>query len=110
MFRARWSGRLSEPVIFRQPFALGFYKQSRRRWGVTVYSDVNLRGRFVELQRLAGSSWTRVRRQRLVPTPKKKAVYAIFTVRQRGLTLRIFVPEETAAPCYNPTATQTFTS
>jgi hypothetical protein len=110
MFQARWNGYLSQPLIFREPAAMSFYRQSRRRWGITVFSYQNLQGHFVELQRWAGGMWTRVRRQRLVPTPKRKGVYAIFTVRQRGLTLRIFLPEETAAPCHYPTATQTFSS
>lgn len=110
MFQARWNGHSSQPLIFREPAAMSFYRQSRRRWGITVFSSRNLQGRFVELQRLAAGTWTRVRRLRLVPTPRKKGFYAIFPVRRRGLTLRIFVPEETAAPCYNPTATKTFYS
>jgi hypothetical protein len=111
MFQARWNGHLSEPLIFRTPATISLYKQPRRRYGITVFSDLNLRGRFVELQRLAAGSWTRVRRKRLVHTPKQNgAFYAVFTVRQRGLMLRIFVPDETVAPCYNPTATETFSS
>jgi hypothetical protein len=110
MFQARWNGHLSKPSIVRAPPAISFYRQARRRWGITVHSAANLKGRFVELQRFAVGKWTRVRRKRLVPTPRRKGYYAIFAVRQRGLTLRIFVPEKTAAPCYDPTATQTFSS
>jgi hypothetical protein len=110
MFQARWNGHSSQPLIFREPAPMSFYRQSRRRWGITVFSSRNLRGRFVELQRLSAGTWTRVRRLRLVPTPRKKGFYAIFPVRQRGLTLRIFVPQATAAPCYTPTATKTFYS
>jgi hypothetical protein len=110
MFQARWNGHVSTPSIVRSPPAISFYKQARRRWGITVHSALNLNGRFVELQRLAAGTWTRVRRKRLILTPRRKGYYAIFAVRQRGLTLRIFVPEETAAPCYTPTVTQTFYS
>jgi hypothetical protein len=110
MFHARWRGEVSKPFIFREPAAISFYKQSSRRYGITVYSNMNMSGRFVELQRLSRNSWVRVRRMRLVPTPKRKAVFATFAVRQRGLRLRIFVPEETAAPCSAPTATKAFTS
>jgi hypothetical protein len=46
----------------------------------------------------------------LYKQPRRRYGITVLTVRQRGLMLRIFVPDETVAPCYNPTATETFSS
>jgi hypothetical protein len=110
-FRALWKGHRSEPVTLRSPVRISLIKQSARRYRVTVSADSNLSGRFVALQRLAGGSWRHVRRVRLAPYGQ--AGYAgfytaSFTVRKRGLRLRILVPEKTAAPCHEPAASQTF--
>jgi hypothetical protein len=108
--RARWKGQLSEPLIFRSPVSVNVYRLGRGRYSIWLYSDMNVRGRFVELQRLAAGTWTRVQRRRLVAHRTNNIYQAIFTVRQRGLTLRGFVPEATAAPCYGANGTQTFSS
>lgn len=112
-FRALWKGHRSEPVTLRSPVRISLIKQSGRRYRVTVNADSNLSGRFVALQRLAGGRWRHVRRVRLAPYGQ--AGYggfytAAFTVRKRGLRLRILVPEKTAAPCHEPAASQTFVS
>jgi hypothetical protein len=110
-FRARWNGHLSEPLVFRQPVTAFPFKETRRRFTVQVASDKDLRGRFVELQRLEGGSWTRLRRKRLVRSTRVNSNYnATFRIRQRGLRLRFFVPEETVAPCYSAGATKSFSS
>lgn len=78
-----------------------------------MFAQSNLNGRFIALQRLAGGRWTHVRRARLVSAGF--AGYggryeATFTVRKRGLRLRILVPAKSAAPCNAPAATETFIS
>jgi hypothetical protein len=108
--RARWNGYFSEPLIFRSPISVNVYKMGGGRFSVWLYSDTNVKGRFIELQRLEAGTWTRVRRKRLVAHRTNNIYQAIFTVRQRGLTLRGYVPSETAAPCYSANATQTFSS
>jgi hypothetical protein len=112
-FRARWKNQVSDPVTLRSPLRLVLIKRSDRRYLVRVLADSNLAGRFVALQRLAGGRWTHVRRARL--TTYGFAGYgggfeAEFMVRKRGLRLRILVPQKTAAPCHDPTASQTFVS
>jgi hypothetical protein len=112
-FRALWKGHRSEPVTLRSPVRISLVKEGARRYRVTVNADSNLSRRFVALQRLAGGRWRHVRRVRLAPYGQ--AGYggfytAAFTVRKRGLRLRILVPEKTAAPCHEPAASQTFVS
>jgi hypothetical protein len=67
-----------------------------------------MKGRAVELQRLVGGQWRRLRSARLAPFRGDFA--ATFTVRRRGLSLRAVVPARSAAPCYSATASATFTS
>jgi hypothetical protein len=110
-FRARWNGHLSEPLIVRSPIPVFLDRKGGGRYGVWFYSDTNMRGRLVELQRLTAGSWTRFRRKRLVRSPDQLGIYrAVFTVRERGLRLRFSVPPETAAPCYNAGASPTFST
>jgi hypothetical protein len=72
-------------------------------------SSLKLRGKFIELQRLSAGQWTRIRRARF--SARRPGVFsATFTVKRRGLTLRAFVPAESAAPCYAATASKTWTS
>jgi hypothetical protein len=112
-FRARWGRQVSEPVTLRSPVRVSLVKQPGRRYRVNVIADFNVSGRFVALQRLSGGRWTHVRRARL--GAYGQAGYgsfytATFKVWKRGLRLRIFVPEKTAAPCHEPAASQTFVS
>lgn len=112
-FRAQWKGRLSDPVTLSSPVQLRLSKLPGRRYRVSISAESNLSGRFVALQRLAGGRWTHVRRARLVSGGQAGyAGYfdATFTVRRRGLRLRILVPEKTVAPCHDATASATFVS
>jgi hypothetical protein len=106
-FRARWDNRLSSPVRYRAPAHVFFSRQRGRKFRVAVTAEARLGGRFVALQRLAGGRWVHVRRIRL---GLDGAYTAEFRVPRRGLTLRIYVPEATAAPCYTASASQTVRS
>jgi hypothetical protein len=110
-YRARWRGNLSEPVTVRGQLQLSVSKRPGGRYSVGFAADSNLGGRFVELQRLAAGRWTRVRRARLEPGGGSGTSFrASFTVRRKGVTLRIALPRKSAAPCYEPAVTQTFVS
>ena len=73
-----------------------------------------MKGRVVVLQRLQAGQWTAIQRARLAfdpPTDSSAAWFvATFTVRQRGWTLRAFVPAKSAAPCFKANATEKWTS
>ena len=112
-FRAQWKGQVSRPVTVRSAVRIFLNRPRSGRHVVRVVADANLSGRFVALQRLAGGRWVHVRRARL--TSYGSAGFgggfeATFTVRKRGLTLRFFVPEKTAAPCHLPGASRSFAS
>lgn len=111
-FRARWQNSLSEPVRFRDSVRLSLTRLSGSRHRVSVSGDQNMKGRIVELQRLVAGQWRVVRRTRLVADRSSWGVNssATFSVRRRGLILRAFVPAKSAAPCYAPTASETWTS
>jgi hypothetical protein len=116
-YRARWNDRLSEPVTIRPPIWIGRpAKQPGRRWTVFVHARLgspasrDLRGRAVELQRLAAGQWTLVRRARLAAVGRFASFQVAFVVPARGLRLRVFVPAKTAAPCYGPAASTTWKS
>jgi hypothetical protein len=107
-YRARWNGRLSEPLTFRGKLQISLAELGRGRYRVAVSTDQKMKGRPVELQRLVGGQWRRLRSARLAPFRGDFA--ATFTVRRRGLSLRALVPARSAGPCYSATASQTFTS
>jgi hypothetical protein len=114
-YRARWNDRLSEPVTIRPPIWISRpTKQPDRRWTVFVSAGSpvsrDLRGRVVELQRLAAGQWTLVRRARLAAVGRIASFQATFVVPTRGLRLRVFVPAKTGAPCYGPAASTTWKS
>jgi hypothetical protein len=114
-FRARWNGHLSDPVTHRGDVPIWLTQLGKGRVSVDVTTSdttLKLKGRFVELQRLSLGQWTRIRRARFVPRRGSGLTRfsATFTVRKRGLTLRAFVPAESAAPCYAATASKTWTS
>jgi hypothetical protein len=113
VFRARWNNRLSEPVRYRAPARVFFSRQRGRKFRVAVTAEAKLNGRFVALQRLVGGRWVHVRRIRLGiggSAGYGGAYWAEFAVPRRGLTLRIFVPQATAAPCYVASASQSVRS
>jgi hypothetical protein len=113
-FRAQWKGRLSDPVTLRSPVQLRVSRlRGQGRYRASITAESNLRGRFVALQRFAGGRWTHVRRLQLVSGGQAGFTGyfdARFTVRKRGLQLRIFVPAETVGACHDPTASATFVS
>jgi hypothetical protein len=107
-YRARWNGRLSEPLVFRGKLLMTLTKLGGGRYRARVGTQQNMQGRVVELQRLVGGQWRRVRSARLARV--RGGFGAIFTVRRRGLNLRVLVPARSAAPCYSATASETFVS
>jgi hypothetical protein len=113
-YRARWSGRLSKRVSVRPPIGVRLTKLAPQRYRVDVSigdARQNMAARFVELQRLRGGVWTRVRRAPLEADDSLIGSYfATFAVRTRGLRLRVAVPRESAAPCFTPAVTQIFVS
>jgi hypothetical protein len=114
-YRARWDGRLSEPLTFRADLPMTLTRLPGGRYRVSVSTGdtrQNLRGRIVELQRLTAGQWRRVRRTRLVRARGSAGASfsAVFTVRARGLTLRVWAPSDTASPCYAASASGTWAS
>ena len=116
-FRAEWNGAQSEPALVRIPIFVNAFWWNRKHTIVGVLvgtreTGQNVRRRYVELQRKVPGSddWVRVRRARLGRPPKiftsSDSYWATFTIKTKGLTLRAFVPEATAAPCYRPTASE----
>jgi hypothetical protein len=77
-----------------------------------VQAHATLRGEFLELQRLMGGQWKRIKYLRLDAKNISYggSYFATFALRTKGWTLRVFAPPETAAPCYTAGATQTFRS
>jgi hypothetical protein len=113
-YRARWGRRLSRPVTVRPPLKIRLTKVAAERYQVSVSTGEakqKMGGRFVEVQRLAAGSWTRVRRVRLdADRGALRSFSATFAVRKRGLRMRVVVPNKTAAPCFATTLSQTFVS
>jgi hypothetical protein len=111
---ARWKGRLSKPVTMRPQMGIRLSKVSAKRYHVTVNTrdaQQKMAGRFVELQRLARGSWIRIRRARLAAEAGLLGTFsATFSVRTRGLKMRVVVPKNSAAPCFKSTISQTFFS
>jgi hypothetical protein len=104
-FRSRWNDQYSDPFLWRLPLRPAVTKVSgRRAWRIEFHTrPPGIAGKPVELQRLSKGQWVRVRRARLVE--KRSTVSdvlheAVFSVPTRGLTLRVFVPAQTAAPCH----------
>jgi hypothetical protein len=107
-YRARWNGRLSEPLVFRGKLPMSLTNLGGGRYRARVGTQQSMQGRVVELQRLVGGQWRRVRSARLARV--RGGFDAIFTVQRRGLTLRVLAPARSAAPCYSATATEPFVS
>jgi hypothetical protein len=119
-YRARWQGSFSTPVIAQAPIWAGAFLNRRSRILTALVESrptgQNLRGKFVELQRKVPGTdqWVRVRRARLTrataPFNRSDMFQARFTVRARGLTMRVFVPAQTGAPCFSAGVSESFTS
>jgi hypothetical protein len=108
-YRARWDGRLSEPLTFRAKVPVLLTPLSGGRYRVTVSSSAtgqSMNGRRIELQRLVAGRWTLVRRATL--RGRGGNFTTTVTARGRNQSFRIFVPAKAAAPCYVATASQPF--
>jgi hypothetical protein len=110
-YRGRWNGRFSQPVTIRTPMNISVFKLPGRRYRVSVYTSTpkQLQGKSIDIQRLAGGSWTRVRRVRMVPVGYGSFT-ATFTVRTRRLTMRAVVPANITGPCYLETVSKQWTT
>jgi hypothetical protein len=122
-FQARWKGRFSNTVRFWSPIDL---RRALRRasapgvhnGAVTVALDTtdtqqNLTQKVVELQRYERGTgrWRRHRRANLRASVRSAFTFtATFRRLRRGPLLRVLVPKKTAAPCYLPQVSQTFSS
>jgi hypothetical protein len=111
IYRARWRGRLSQPLEFRASLPVSItrlggarYQASVRTWGTFQV----MRGRIVELQRHEDGQWIQVQRARLAGSGTYFST--TFSVRTPGLTLRVLVPAQSAGPCYVATASETWVS
>jgi hypothetical protein len=119
-FRARWRTFVSEPVLVRLPmFVSASWNPRRRVVNVSVSTGLggqDVRGRFVELQRKVEGTdqWLRVRRARLGRGTYEgyfgRRFKARFSVPTRGLTLRVFAPDATGAPCFSSGFSASFES
>jgi hypothetical protein len=108
-YRARWNGRLSEPLAFKGKVQLSLTELGRARYRVNVNTSStgqNMKGRRIELQRLVSGRWTLVRPATLLG--RGTAFTTMVTARGRNQSFRIFVPAKSAAPCYVATASQPF--
>jgi hypothetical protein len=109
-YRAKWGAHLSAPVSLRVPLRLTLTHYRRGRHRVWVAADANMNGRTVELQRLASGRWVRLRRARLEAAGALYYSGVWFTVRKKGLTLRVVIPAASAAPCHDPVVSAAFKS
>jgi hypothetical protein len=111
-FRARWRGAYSRVVTVSAPLPIvARWNPDRRTVRVSVLTGRTefLLGRLVEVQRKTGAGWLRVKRGRLVRT-RDGSFVTIFRVPTRGLTLRVFAPHATGAPCFSAAASNTWRS
>lgn len=104
-YRARWEGHYSKPVLVRWPLTYGYWDIRGRRF-IFEYDlgqiGQSLHGKPIDLQRKTQDGrWVRIQRARLVRL-RGSRFRVSFVVRTRGLTLRVFVPAKTAAPCFLP--------
>ena len=119
-FRARWGDSFSSPVTWRLPAKPQVARVTgTRKWVVhvlpaTPIGRVGFKGKRVELQRQAGRGWVRVRSAALARKASLRwgafNYQASFTIPTRGLRLRAYLPQASAAPCYLPGASRTWRS
>jgi hypothetical protein len=122
-FRARWKDRFSKTVRFWSPIDLRrairrASAPSLQNGAVTVALDStdtqqNLTRGVIELQRYDQPTgrWLRHRRANLRRDVRSSFTFlATFGRLPGGLLLRVLVPRKTAAPCYLPQVSQTFSS
>ena len=114
-YRARWEGRYSEAVKVWPP--LPVTTKWAGRTSLTVLVDTsgalqNLRGKPIALQRQDSATfrWLPYRRARLQLDTSSSAAFqfkATFARVGRGVKVRVSIPRETAAPCFQPQTTAT---
>jgi hypothetical protein len=108
-YRARWSGRLSEPLTFRADVPLSLTELAGGRYRVSVNTSAtgqSMSGRRIELQRLVAGRWTLVRRATL--RGRRGTFTTTVTARARNQSFRLLVPARSAAPCYVATTSEPF--
>jgi len=115
IYRARWNGELSAPVIIRGKPKVSSRKlrDGRRQVVVATLSanPVNFKGKQVVLQRQVGNDWTRVASARLAPHRVTYYTFvATFPAQRRGWKLRALVPAKSAAPCFVASTSEPWTS
>jgi hypothetical protein len=106
-YRVRWKDEVSQSVIQRYPLRPSFIEpRPRRVWRVhAIVRWPVLTGRVAILQRKTTSgAWLAIRRARFVrigSTGPHGIDYAAgFRIPTRRLTVRVFLPAATGAPCY----------
>ncbi|MEX2645951.1 MAG: hypothetical protein WD249_06790 [Gaiellaceae bacterium] len=119
-FRARWERTYSEPYTWLLPAQPRVAKVSGTRTWVahvspaTPTGQIPLKGKTIELQRRTAGGWVTMQRARLAYKPSLKwgafNYEARFKIPTRGLTLRVHLPQGSAAPCYLPGSSATFRS
>lgn len=104
-WRARWGNVTSAPLVDLRPLGYVGWNYRRGRMTFDWYlgdSTQYIGGRPVQLQRkTSAGSWVLVRTARLARLTGRSGYWfrATFAVR-RGLTVRVFAPRKTAAPCF----------
>ncbi len=109
---ARWNGRLSDEAVLRAPIYLLPLELGKKKWRLQVNTrHQTMTGRLVILQRRTSSGeWVQLRRARFTPLGTFGSYGAVVSVKQRGLTLRGFVPASSARPCHDAETTMVFRS
>lgn len=120
VFRARWERTYSEPHTWLLPAQPRVARVSGTRTWVahvtpaTPTGQVPLKGKTIELQRRTPGGWVTIQRARLAYKPSLRwgafNYEARFRIPTRGLRLRVYLPQASAAPCYLPGASATFRS
>jgi hypothetical protein len=109
---ARWNGRLSDEAVLRAPIYLLPFPLGKKKWRLQVNTrHQTMTGRPVILQRrTASGDWLQIRRAKLKPLETFGMYGAVVSVKQRGLTLRGFLPQSSARPCHDAEVTMVFRS
>jgi hypothetical protein len=120
VFRARWDRTYSQPYTWRYAAQPRVARISGTRIWVahvspaTPQGQVPLKGKTIELQRRTPGGWVTIQRARLAYKPSLKwgafNYEARFRIPTRGLTLRVHLPQASAAPCYLPGSSAAFRS
>ena len=113
-YQARWNDRVSESVTVRPRIPVTVTRLRRGSYRVVVAAYMTapvLRARGIELQRLTGGQWKRVRTARVTGGRLEypnRTYSATLAIGARDATLRVVVPAKTAGPCYVAGASKEF--